>query len=136
MTAHPPGGAAAAAAAAAQGSPLGRRKADPAEFFRLTLADFEAVGDRYPALEDRIREVGLTRVRRACSPQCSPLRAARRRSSVEAVAGDSDAPLGAPGFPPPPAAAPARRRLSSVIVEEEEAARRAAEALLASLAVI
>ncbi len=112
---------------------------DPAEFFRLTLADFEAVGDRYPALEGRLREVGLARVRRACSPQCSPLRAARRRSNE---AGDGPAPgTGggfAPGGPPPapPASAPVRRRLSSVILAEEEAAREAAEALLASLTVL
>ena len=65
-----------------QGSPLGRRRPDPAELFRLTRADFEAVAERFPALEDRLHEVGMARVRRACSPQCSPLHAVRRRSSV------------------------------------------------------
>jgi len=61
-----------------QGSPLGRRRADPAELFRLTRADFEAVAERFPALEDRLHDVGMARVRRACSPQCSPVRALRR----------------------------------------------------------
>jgi len=64
-----------------QGSPLGRRRPDPAELFRLTREDFEAVAERYPALEDRLHEIGMARVRRACSPRCSPLRALRRCSS-------------------------------------------------------
>ena len=61
-----------------QGSPLGRRRPDPTCLFRLTRADFEAVAERFPALEDRLHEVGMARVRRACSPQCSPIRALRR----------------------------------------------------------
>ena len=64
------------------GSPLGRRRPDPAELFRLTRADFEAVAERYPVLEERLHEIGLARVRRACSPHCSPLRALRRCSSM------------------------------------------------------
>jgi CRP-like cAMP-binding protein len=66
----------------AQGLPLGQRPADPAELFRLTRSDFEEVAERFPALEDRLHEVGMARVRRASISQCSPLRAMRRRSSI------------------------------------------------------
>ena len=60
-----------------QGSPLGRRRVDPTDLFKLTREDFDAVVERFPALEDRLMQIGLARIRRACSPQCSPLRAAR-----------------------------------------------------------
>lgn len=89
-----------------QGSPLGRRRADPAQLFRLTKSDFDAVAERYPVLEERLHEVGMARVRRACSPHCSPLRALRRCSSFDdeglgiarrgsSASGDSDPLRGA-----------------------------------------
>lgn len=61
-----------------QGSPLGRRRPDPTVLFRLSRADFDAVVERFPALGERLHDVGMARVRRACSPQCSPIRALRR----------------------------------------------------------
>ena len=79
-----------------QGSPLGRRRADPTELFRLTRADFEAVAERFPALGDRLHDVGMARVRRACSPQCSPVRALRRCSFH---ARPNGAPAGGSGSP-------------------------------------
>ncbi len=125
------------------GSPLGRRRTDPVDLFRLSRADFDAVAAAYPALEGRLRSVGSARLRRACSPQCSPVRAAGGRgrgSSAEAEAaapGSPEAGGGAAGAPrPPPAARPERRRLSTAVAMEEEAALRAAEALLATLTVI
>ena len=65
-----------------QGSPMGRRRPDPTELFRLMRTDFDEVVERFPALGDRLHEVGMARVRRTCSPQCSPLLSLRRRSSV------------------------------------------------------
>jgi hypothetical protein len=70
-----------------QGSPLGRRRVDPAQLFKLTKADFDEVVARYPGLEERLHEVGMARVRRACSPHSSPLCAVRRCSSFAAGEG-------------------------------------------------
>ena len=65
----------------ADGSPVGRRRADPTELFRLTRADFEDVVGRVPALKERLHRVGIARVARACSesPKGSPLRSLYQR---------------------------------------------------------
>ncbi len=119
---------------APDGSPLGRRRADPADLLHLARADFEAVAAAYPALEARLRAASLARMRRACSPAGSPVRALGGSGCRESGPGP-----GSPGpaaRPPGPAAArPERRRLSSVVAAEDEEALRAAEALFASLAV-